>query len=170
MKTNNYNPLKTMWLGVLSFIMLACSESPVDELKGTPEDLHVVTNTTVIRADESVPGSDIIGVRNVLTIGSASDMDSRYLDKAIPMSAYMNTVIPALETKSFVKTTVRKARLMSNDTGAEQTLTGWPIDLEEAISNMIESLRSRLGNNRTFSIIVEIWFDPVSDFDYTAND
>lgn len=170
MKTNIYNQLKTLSLCVLSLILFACSESPVDEVKGVPEDLHVLTNTTVIRADESIPSSDIIGVRNVLTIGNAHEMDSLYPEKATPMSAYMNTVIPALETKSFVKTTVRKAKVMSHDTGAEQTLTGWPVDLEGAISAMVESLRSRLGNNRTFSIIVEIWFDPISDFDYTAND
>lgn len=170
MKTNIYNQLKTLSLGLFSLILFACSESPVDEVKGAPEDLHVLTNTTVIRADESIQSSDIIGVRNVLTIGNADEMGSLYPEKAIPMSAYINTVIPALETKSFVKTTVRKARVMSSDSGAEQTLTGWPIDLEGTISAMIESLRSRLGNNRTFSIIVEIWFDPISDSDYRAND
>lgn len=68
-------------------------------------------------------------------------------------------------TKTFVKTTIRKVTLTANNNQVE-TLTGWPIDLNRAITNMVESLRDRIRNNQSVSIIVEVWLDPISDTDF----
>lgn len=164
MKANIYNQLRKLSLGVFSLMLLSCSESPSDEMNRLPENLQVVTNSEVIRADASAGNGDIIGVRDELIIGNADVMDVQYPETR-SMSAYVNPLIPAVGTKTFVKTTIRKVTLTANNNQVE-TLTGWPIDLNRAITNMVESLRDRIRNNQSVSIIVEVWFEPMSDTDF----
>ena len=58
MKTNFYSLVRKLSLGFLSVILLSCSESPADETGGVPADLQVVTNSSVIRADEAADSGD----------------------------------------------------------------------------------------------------------------
>lgn len=164
MKTNVYSLVKKLSLGFLSVILLSCSESPADETGGVPADLQVVTNSAVIRADEAADSGDIVGVRDELIIGDAETMEVLYPQQAMSMAAYEHAILPGVTTKTFVKTTIRKARVMAAD--KEETLTGWPIDVHGAVVSMIESLKARLGNSQSIRIIVELWFDPVSESDF----
>lgn len=126
--------------------------------------MQVVTKSAVIRADESAESGDVVGVRDELVIGNAGTMNLLYPQQTVAMSDYTDVIALQPETKTFVKTTIRKARVMANDT--EQTFTGWPLDVHAAIASLVESLKYRIEKNQSIRIIVELWFDPMPEKDF----
>lgn len=167
MKTNIYIQLRRLSFGFLSLILLSCSDSPVEEVGSSTDNLQVVVSSTVIRADGSAQTADIVGVKDELVIANAEAMDALSPEQAVSMSVLMNRMAPQVQTKTFVKTTVRKAMLSVPDTDKKEILTGWPIDLQGAITALIESMRDRLKKNQSICIIVELWFDPMSEKEFS---
>ena len=165
MEANIYSQLKKLSLGFLSLILFSCSEVSSDEVNTISDDLQVVTSSMVIRADGSAESGDIVGVKEELVIANGKTMESQYPGQSVSMSALANTLIPQIGTKSFVKTTVRKARVMAND-DTDTAVTGWPLDVDAVIRSLIDDLRSRINKNCTIRITVEYWFDPIPECDY----
>lgn len=135
-------------------------------MNGVPDDLQVVTNSAVIWADESTDSGDVIGVRNELIIGNTDMMNLEYPKQTMSLSACVNTMIPTVETKTFVKTTIRRANVMMVDQEEEKEVSGWPIDLHSIISSMVNSFKDRIKSNEAIHVVVEIWFDPMSEADF----
>lgn len=164
MGINILNRFRNLSASLIALILLSCSESPADNAGEKPLDLQVVTNSTTIKSDEAVKSSEVIGIRDELIIGNAETMNLQYPQQTIPMSAYANSIISQPQTKTYVKPTIRRASVKTENT--EKIFAEGAIDIHAAIASLIESLRDRLKDNQSIHITIELWFDPMSENDF----